>query len=122
MLNKCFFIGKVSCMPRVKEVKFKTLVFFDILIEERWKDSATKEWQKRVDFFKCCAMSEGLIEPAKNLKKGDILHIEGKLRLYKSKDQNNIESEKVIIDVIHIRKLGDLASLKSDSSTTYMKD
>lgn len=121
MLNKCFFIGKVSCEPRVVEYKYRTAVYFDILIEERWRDNFD-QWQTRVDFFKCCVMSEGLLQPAKSLTKGNILHVEGKIRQFTTEDQNKIKHQKVIIDVIHIRLLGDLNSLKANPTTTYLNE
>ncbi len=91
--NKVLLIGRLTRDPEVLSMKSGGKVAkFGFAVSERYKDSATGEWGERPIWLDCEAWnSEGrkladLIE--KYLKKGSLIHIEGRLKLDQWEDKN----------------------------------
>lgn len=79
-LNKCFFIGNLSADPILKFTGSGTAVAnFSIAVNESWKDDSGAV-QERTEWINCVAWRKTAEICAEHLKKGNTVHIEGKMQ------------------------------------------
>lgn len=105
MYNKVIFIGNLGRDPEVRRLEGGTAVGrFSIATNENYRDQAG-EWQTRTEWHDVVVW-RGLAERVeKDLKKGSMVFVEGKLthRKWQDKDGNNRYSTEVVANVV--RKL-----------------
>lgn len=90
MINKVTILGRVGRDPEIRTLqngnKKATL---SLATSERWKDKNTGEKREKTDWHNVVIWNEGLIGVLERfVKKGDLLHVEGKLETRKWQDQS----------------------------------
>lgn len=106
MVNKVFLIGRLGKDPVVKHFQNDNAIAeFSLATTESYKDKEGK-WNDITDWHNIKLPNKFMAERAeKNLKKGNLVHIEGKLRTrsYDDKDGNKRYVTEVIVE--QFRKL-----------------
>ncbi len=132
MVNKVFLIGRLGKDPVVKHFQNDNAIAeFSLATTESYKDKEGK-WNDITDWHNIKLPNKFMAERAeKNLKKGNLVHIEGKLRTrsYDDKDGNKRYVTEVIVE--QFRKLeknengggegggGNYSSSNSGSQSSY---
>ncbi|MBP6731991.1 MAG: single-stranded DNA-binding protein [Chitinophagales bacterium] len=132
MVNKVFLIGRLGKDPVVKHFQNDNAIAeFSLATTESYKDKEGK-WNDITDWHNIKLPNKFMAERAeKNLKKGNLVHIEGKLRTrsYDDKDGNKRYVTEVIVE--QFRKLeknengggegggGNYSSSNSSSQSSY---
>jgi single-strand DNA-binding protein len=132
MVNKVFLIGRLGKDPVVKHFQNDNAIAeFSLATTESYKDKEGK-WNEITDWHNIKLPNKFMAERAeKNLKKGNLVHIEGKLRTrsYDDKDGNKRYVTEVIVE--QFRKLeknengggegggGNYSSSNSSSQSSY---
>jgi single-strand DNA-binding protein len=106
MVNKVFLIGRLGKDPVVKHFQNDNAIAeFSLATTESYKDKEGK-WNDITDWHNIKMPNKFMAERAeKNLKKGNLIHVEGKIRTrsYDDKDGNKRYVTEIIVE--QFRKL-----------------
>ena len=92
MLNRVMFIGNLGRDPEIRRLDSGvTVAKFSIATNESYKDKNSGEWITQTEWHDI-VMWRGLAERAeKQLKKGSLIYVEGKLTHRKYQDKDGID-------------------------------
>jgi len=101
-LNKVMLIGRVGKNPDI--IIFDggiKKISFSLATTENYRDRTTKEWQESTEWHNI--VGYGYLAD-KNIAKGDLIYVEGKIknRKYKDKDDNNKYFNEILSEKINI--------------------
>lgn len=102
MINKVILVGNLGRDPEVRHLESGAAVAkFSIATNENYKDKSG-EWQKRTEWHDVVAWRYQAENAERNLKKGSLAYIEGKLthRKYQDKDGNDKYITEVVANLI----------------------
>jgi len=115
-VNRVTLIGNLGKNPEIKQLEDgATLATFPLATNETFKDKSTGEKREQVEWHNI-AMWRGLAESVQKseLKKGDQIYLEGKIRSRKWQDKegNNKQNVEIVADSFTIlsRKRNDSAA------------
>ena len=99
-VNKAILVGRLGADPDVRQTQDgKELVRLSLATGTKWKDKNTGEKKETTEWHRIVIFSEGLAGIVKNhVKKGDLVHIEGKIRSRKYVDESG--NEKWSTDIV----------------------
>lgn len=123
MLNKCFFMGRLTRDPELRHTQSGTAVAsFSIAVDRDFKDKTTGE--KATDFIDVVAWRNTAEFVSRFFTKGSMAVVEGRLQLrdWTDKDGNKRRSAEVIADSVYFggsRKDGGAAPAKQYPESGY---
>lgn len=85
-LNKCFFIGRLTRDPETRNAGSSTVTNFGLAVDDSYK-TKDDEWVNRAFFIECQAWNGMGKSIAEKRRKGDEVHIEGKLSISEKDDK-----------------------------------
>lgn len=111
-LNKVFLIGRLGKDPELRDAGASTVCNFTLATDERVK-GADGQYESRPEWHRCTAWNKTADLVAKHLKKGSLVHVEGKLQTRKyEKDGQTHYATEVIVFLVQF-----LDSRKGDDSS-----
>ena len=118
MINKVLLIGNLGRDPEVRKLdNGASVAKFSVATNENYRDKAG-EWQTITEWHNVVAW-RGLAERAeKQLKKGSMVYVEGKLTTRKWQDQNGNDRYSTDVVALQLRSL----ERRESSSSDYSKD
>ena len=92
-VNKVILIGRVGGDPDVRQFQNGNEVAnFSVATSERWKDKNTGEKREKTEWHRVAVFGDGLVGMCKrNLVKGQLVYIEGKLQTRKWQAQDGTD-------------------------------
>lgn len=91
MINKVTLIGNLGQNPEVRRLESGVAVAkYSVATNENYKDK-NGEWQKQTEWHDVVVWRELAESAEKNLKKGMMVYVEGKITYRKYTDQNGVE-------------------------------
>lgn len=92
-VNRVIIIGTVGRDPEIRSMQNGDRVAnLSVAVNERWTDKASGERKERTEWVRVVIMNDRIAETAeKYVKKGSLIHIEGKLQTRKWTDQKGVE-------------------------------
>jgi single-strand DNA-binding protein len=105
MINKVILLGNLGKDPEIKHLDKGSMVAnFTVATNENYRDK-DDQWQTVTEWHNIVAWRNlaNLVE--KNLKKGSLVYIEGKLRTSKYQTKEGIERTKTDIEAIIVKPL-----------------
>ncbi len=104
MINKVILIGNLGKDPEVRRLETGTAVAkFPIATNENYKDK-NGEWQKNTEWHDIVAWRYNAEMAERDLKKGKLVYVEGKLthRKYQDKEGNDRYITEVVANVLRL--------------------
>lgn len=110
MVNRVILIGHLGRDPETRSLENGAMVAkFSVATNERYQDKEGN-WQDQTEWHEIIAWRNWAERAEKNLKKGMLIYLEGKLthRTWQDKDGNNRKTTEVVADYFRIvdRKSG----------------
>lgn len=104
--------GNLGNKPDIRKTSDgKEAAFLSVAVTDSYYDKVTKEWKKTdTQWFRCVAFTSIEVIEAKQLSKGSLVSIEGKLKTTKYKDDKG--KDRVGIEII-ISSLEEVVSRKA---------
>lgn len=92
--NKVILVGRVGKDPEIKVFDSGGFIAnFSLATSEYWKDKSTGEKKERTEWHRICVKNATLADwVSKNVKKGDLLMLEGQLETRKYQDKQGRDS------------------------------
>lgn len=88
-LNLCLFIGRLGQDPETKHTAGGNAVTnFSIACSDKWKDRQSGEQQERTEWIRCVAFSKPAEIIGEHVRKGDQIHVRGRMQTRKWADQS----------------------------------
>ncbi len=104
MINKVILVGNLGKDPEVRRLESGTAVAkFPIATNENYKDK-NGEWQKNTEWHDIVAWRYHAEMAERDLKKGKLVYVEGKLthRKYQDKDGNDRYITEIVANVLKL--------------------
>jgi len=101
-LNKVILIGRLGADP---EMRYTTdgapVATFNIATTEAWRDKSSGGWQEKTEWHRVVAW-RNLAERAEQLKKGNLVYIEGKIqsREFEGRDGNKRKIVEIVANTM----------------------
>lgn len=105
MINKVTLIGNLGKDPEVRRLESGAVVAkFSLATNENYMDKKTNEWQTITEWHNVIAWRNLAESAERNLKKGKLAYVEGKLTTRKWTDKDGIEryTTEVVANVIRL--------------------
>lgn len=98
MLNKAILIGRVGRDPEIRNIQSGGKVAnFSLATSESWRDQSG-EWQERTQWHEIVVWNEGTVKYVQNnVRKGDMIYVEGQIETRKWEDRDGNERYKTEI-------------------------
>ena len=105
MINKVTLIGNLGRDPEVKHFDSGTAVAkFSVATNENYKDKAGN-WQSQTEWHEVVAWRSLADKAEKDLKKGSLVYVEGRLRTRKYTDSSGIERTITEVEALQLKSL-----------------
>lgn len=122
MVNKVTLIGRLGKDPEVRTLESGTQVAkFSLATDESYKDK-NGEWQTNTEWHTIIVWREGAERAAKQLKKGYLVYVEGKVTYRTWKDEHNVERITCEIQASSFRLLKEYQPATTATNTTDYKE
>ena len=97
-MNKCFFMGRLTKDPEVRQATNTYVARFSIAVDRRYK----KDGEPTADFISCVAFGKTAEFIEKYFKKGMKIALEGRLQTgsYTNKENQKVYTTDVIVEVV----------------------
>jgi len=105
MINKVILVGNLGKDPEVRRLESGAVVAkFSIATNENYMDKKTNEWQTITEWHNVIAWRNLAESAERNLKKGKLAYVEGKLttRKWTDKDGNDRYTTEVVANVLRL--------------------
>ena len=105
MINKVILVGNLGKDPEVRRLESGAVVAkFSIATNENYMDKKTNEWQTITEWHNVIAWRNLAESAERNLKKGKLVYVEGKLttRKWTDKDGNDRYTTEVVANVLRL--------------------
>lgn len=105
MINKVILIGNLGKDPEVRRLESGAVVAkFSIATNENYLDKKSNEWQTITEWHNVIAWRNLAESAERNLKKGKLAYVEGKLttRKWTDKDGNDRYTTEVVANVLRL--------------------
>jgi single-strand DNA-binding protein len=116
-INQVMILGRVGKDPAMSEFKNgRKLAYFSVATSSSYKDENNK-WVEKVEWHNVRCFISGLVDSVmKNIKKGDLVFVQGKLEAH---EWTNSENTKIKDKIIMMEKFSKQYSIKSGDDHTY---
>lgn len=106
MLNRAELIGRLGADPETKESNNgKAITKLRIATTETWNDKATGDRKTQTEWHNVVAFGEVATQASKNLWKGTLVYIEGKIKTNSYEDKDGVKRMSTSITADKIRAL-----------------
>lgn len=97
-MNKCFFMGRLTKDPEVKQASQTYVARFSLAVDRKFK----KDGEPTADFISCVAFGKTAEFIEKYIKKGTKIAIEGRLQTgsYTNKDNVKVYTTDIIVEAV----------------------
>ena len=105
MINKVILVGNLGKDPEVRRLESGAVVAkFSIATNENYMDKKTNEWQTITEWHNVIAWRNLAESAERNLKKGKLAYVEGKLttRKWTDKDGNDRYTTEVVANTLRL--------------------
>lgn len=105
MINKVILVGNLGKDPEVRRLESGAVVAkFSIATNENYLDKKSNEWQTITEWHNVIAWRNLAESAERNLKKGKLAYVEGKLttRKWTDKDGNDRYTTEVVANVLRL--------------------
>jgi len=105
MINKVILIGNLGKDPEVRRLESGAVVAkFSIATNENYMDKKSNEWQTITEWHNIIAWRNLAESAERNLKKGKLVYVEGKLttRKWTDKDGNDRYTTEVVANTLRL--------------------
>ena len=99
-LNKITLIGHLGRDAEIRAMQNgNEVVHLSVATSEGWKDKQTGEWKNRTEWHRVVVFNTHLVKVATDLRKGDLVYVEGKLqtRKWQGKDGQDRYTTEVVV-------------------------
>lgn len=101
-LNKVILIGRLGADPEMRyTADGAPVATFNIATTEAWRDKSSGGWQEKTEWHRIVAW-RNLAERAEQLKKGNLVYIEGKIqsREFEGRDGNKRKIVEIVANTM----------------------
>lgn len=120
MVNKVTLIGRLGQNPEVRSFNEKNQIAkFSLATNEVYKDKGG-QWVENTEWHNIVLWGALAERAEKQLKKGNLVYIEGKLTTNKWKDKNNAIQSRTEVRVVSFKLLTEESKTKGDSKNNNM--
>ena len=105
MINKVILIGNLGKDPEVRRLESGAVVAkFSVATNENYMDKKTNEWQTITEWHNVIAWRNLAESAERNLRKGKLVYVEGKLttRKWMDKDGNDRYTTEVVANTLRL--------------------
>ena len=103
-LNKVILIGRLGADPEMRyTADGAPVATFNVATSESWKDKNSGAWQEKTEWHRVVAW-RNLAERAEQLKKGNLVYIEGKIqsREFEGRDGNKRKIVEIVANSMKV--------------------
>ena len=103
--NLSIVLGRIGQDPTVSELPSGQVVNFTVATNEKWNDKVSGERKERTEWHNVVVWNQTAEWAAKNLKKGDIVYVEGPMQTRKFEDKNGQQKSITEIKARSVQKV-----------------
>ena len=103
-LNKVILIGRLGADPEIRyTADGAPVATFNIATTEAWRDKGSGGWQEKTEWHRIVAW-RNLADRAEQLKKGNLVYIEGKIqsREFEGRDGNKRKIVEIVANTMKV--------------------
>ncbi|MDD5008830.1 MAG: single-stranded DNA-binding protein [Syntrophorhabdaceae bacterium] len=103
-LNKVILIGRLGADPEMRyTADGAPVATFNMATSESWKDKNSGAWQEKTEWHRVVAW-RNLAERAEQLKKGNLVYVEGKIqsREFEGRDGNKRKIVEIVANTMKV--------------------
>ena len=113
-MNKCFFMGRLTRDPEVRQSNTTTVSRFSLAVDRRYK----KDGEPTADFINCVAFGKTAEFIEKYIRKGVKIAIEGRLQTgsYTNKEGAKVYTTDIVVEAVEFAESKQTSEAKQETN------